>query len=104
MAAGFADTLRYARRCLVQRYGQPFTLDDQTSETAPFYLVVRTPGVSENFHLPRAWMSRANDQDELEMSEEDIYRRLSRLYDYGDRSRELAPEAFAAIFDPSVRK
>jgi hypothetical protein len=104
MAAGFADTLRYARRCLVQRYGQSFTLDDQTSETAPFYLVVRTPGVSENFHLPRAWMGRANDQDELEMSEEDIYRRLSRLYDYGDRSRELAPEAFAAIFDPSVRK
>jgi len=54
--------------------------------------------VSENFYLPAEWMPVAEKSSPRMHSDAELAEFLSRLYDYGDRSRELKSGEFQAIF------
>ncbi|MBI4246710.1 MAG: hypothetical protein HY614_05930 [Candidatus Rokubacteria bacterium] len=100
IAPVFADLLRFARERIAFRYRAPATLDNVDDPTDPFYLVVRHQHVSENFYLPAPWMRIAESGESRAATDADLHARLSRLYDYAERSRELSADEFAAIFGP----
>lgn len=95
----FAQLMQYARKSLIARFGQHFTLEQATDSTAPFYLTVRGPNVSENFYLPKAWMRVAEENGPQVLSSKELRARLSRLYDYADSSRELTLQEFGQTFE-----
>lgn len=98
MSSLFADILRFSRKQLKERYQADFTLDDVTDPVDPFYLVVRHRKVSENFYLPMDWMPVAETPSKGEPDVVSIAPHLSRLYDYGEGSRQLSKEEFMQIF------
>lgn len=99
VAPVFADLLRFAAERLKRQYGLAYTLR-KSDEQPPFYLVVRGTPVSENFYLPAAWIALAEAGGAIATPVAGLRARLSRLYDYAEQSRQLAPAEFAAIFDP----
>jgi hypothetical protein len=97
IAEGFGDLLRFVRRRLDAFYGRSYSLVT-SDERSPFYLVVRQGSVSENFYLPVSWMPLALDDIALRATESSLRSRISRLYDYGNGSRQLTDEELAALF------
>jgi len=100
MSASFADLLRFSRARLAAHYHAPFTLNNVTDQQKPFYIVVRGEQVSENFYLPAEWMPVAEKPAMRSTKDSDLGGELSRLYDYGDGSRELSQAEFQSIFGP----
>jgi hypothetical protein len=100
MSASFGDLLRFSRARLAAHYHAPFTLNNVTEQQKPFYIVVRGEQVSENFYLPAEWMPVAEKPAMRSTKDSDLSGELSRLYDYGDGSRELSQAEFQSIFGP----
>jgi len=98
MASGFADLLRFTRERLLAHYHAPFTLNDVTEVEKPFYIVLRTESISENFYLPDSWMAVAEQPGARKLSDAALSQELWALFDYAQDSRELRPDEFAAIF------
>ncbi|ARN80946.1 hypothetical protein [Methylocystis bryophila] len=93
----FVQLLQYSGARIRAHYRLPFSLKTN-DEPAPFYLVVRGKEVSENFYLPREWMPLADQAPPPGPKSSTLHDLLSRLYDYGDHSRELTAEEFDAVF------
>lgn len=98
MASGFADLLRFTRERLLAHYHAPFTLNDVTEVEKPFYIVLRTESISENFYLPDTWMAVAEQPGARKLSDAALSQELWALFDYAQDSRQLRPEEFTAIF------
>jgi hypothetical protein len=96
IGAKFGDLLNLSRSHLSKYYQESFTLND-SSDNPPFYIVVRGQEVSENFYLPLQWEASA-DALASPTPNSQLETCLSRLYDYGDQSREVSDTVFKRIF------
>ena len=96
-APEFVNILEFSGTRIRDNYHVPYSLKTN-DDPAPFYLVVRGQNVSENFYLPREWITLADAEVKSGLDGPATANRLSRLYDYAEPSRELSAAEFAAIF------